>query len=172
MLGIVAFTSYGKVRSFSFTEDHSKFSAELVRQGRMTASQVAAAQKSDAVTRALGVYAHVQVDTFDFELAAGDKFFASNARDLGKCHQHPRNLRSSRGKRIRAIMRLPLSSICAMPEITAKMPRHCSCESSRPEAKWMLRTLMTCRSNSQAAQTNSPLQAPVVRPTRGRTQCE
>ncbi|MGB0646416.1 MAG: cyclic nucleotide-binding domain-containing protein [Bradymonadia bacterium] len=55
------------------TEDHS-LSAELVRQGRMTASQVAVAQKTDSVTRALGVYAHVQVDTFDFELAAGDSF--------------------------------------------------------------------------------------------------
>ncbi len=55
------------------TEDHSLM-AELVRQGRMTQAQITAAKTSESVTRALGIYAHVQVDTFDFELAAGDSF--------------------------------------------------------------------------------------------------
>ena len=30
--------------------------------------------QSDSLTRCLGLYPHVQVDTFDFELAAGDTF--------------------------------------------------------------------------------------------------
>ena len=55
------------------TEDHSLL-AELVRQGRMSPEQALASKHSDSVTRALGIYAHVQVDTFDFELAAGDSF--------------------------------------------------------------------------------------------------
>lgn len=55
------------------TEDHSLF-AELIRQGRMRPTNANAAKHTDSVTRALGIYAHVQVDTFDFELAAGDSF--------------------------------------------------------------------------------------------------
>ena len=55
------------------TEDHSLF-AELIRQGRMRPTHANAAKHTDSVTRALGIYAHVQVDTFDFELAAGDSF--------------------------------------------------------------------------------------------------
>ena len=55
------------------TEDHSLF-AELIRQGRMRPTHANAAKHKDSLTRALGIHAHVQVDTFDFELAAGDSF--------------------------------------------------------------------------------------------------
>ena len=55
------------------TEDHSLVN-QLIRQGRMTPDEVKQASYKDAVTRAVGVYADVQVDTLDFELAAGDIF--------------------------------------------------------------------------------------------------
>jgi len=55
------------------TEDHSLIS-ELVRRGKLTPEEAENAAYKNAVTRAVGVYADVQVDTLDLELAAGDTF--------------------------------------------------------------------------------------------------
>ena len=55
------------------TEDHSLIS-ELVRRGKLTPAEAEKAAYKNAVTRAVGVYADVQVDTLDLELAAGDTF--------------------------------------------------------------------------------------------------
>ena len=56
------------------TEDHSLIN-ELIKQGRISPEQVKTTAYTNAITRAVGVYADVQVDTLDFELAAGDTFF-------------------------------------------------------------------------------------------------
>ena len=55
------------------TEDHSLIN-ELIKQGRISPDQVKTTAYTNAITRAVGVYADVQVDTLDFELAAGDTF--------------------------------------------------------------------------------------------------
>lgn len=58
------------------TEDHS-LSNELLRRGAAVRDQVGASalhQYKNAVTRAVGVYASVEVDTFDFDILPGDRF--------------------------------------------------------------------------------------------------
>jgi serine/threonine protein phosphatase PrpC len=58
------------------TEDHSLVN-ELIRRGKVTRETLAKSPYSaykNAVTRALGVYETVQVDTIDFELLPGDQF--------------------------------------------------------------------------------------------------
>ncbi len=58
------------------TEDHSLMN-ELVRRGKLKRDQVESSpykQFKNAVTRAVGVYASVEVDTFDFDILPGDRF--------------------------------------------------------------------------------------------------
>jgi serine/threonine protein phosphatase PrpC/CRP-like cAMP-binding protein len=55
------------------TQDHSLIN-ELLKRGRMTPDQVAKLNMKNAVTRAVGVYESVEVDTLDFDLLAGDRF--------------------------------------------------------------------------------------------------
>ncbi len=58
------------------TEDHSLVN-ELIRRGKVTRETLAKSPYSaykNAVTRALGVYETVQVDTMDFEALPGDQF--------------------------------------------------------------------------------------------------
>ncbi len=55
------------------TDDHSLIN-ELIRRGRLRPQDAKRAPYKNAVTRAVGVYADVQVDTLDFELANGDAF--------------------------------------------------------------------------------------------------
>ena len=55
------------------TEDHSLLN-QLIKQGRIHPSQAKANKYSNAITRAVGVYPDVQVDTLDFELATEDAF--------------------------------------------------------------------------------------------------
>jgi serine/threonine protein phosphatase PrpC len=58
------------------TEDHSLIN-ELIRHGKVTHETLAAspyASYKNAVTRALGVYETVQVDTIDLEILPGDQF--------------------------------------------------------------------------------------------------
>ncbi|MCB9549612.1 MAG: Stp1/IreP family PP2C-type Ser/Thr phosphatase [Myxococcales bacterium] len=55
------------------TEDHSLIN-ELIKRGRLRPEDAARAPYRNAVTRAVGVHADVQVDTMSFELAAGDRF--------------------------------------------------------------------------------------------------
>ncbi len=58
------------------TEDHSLLN-ELVRRGKIKREEFENSpykQFKNAVTRAVGVYAQVEVDTFDFDILAGDRF--------------------------------------------------------------------------------------------------
>src|SRR5262249_49360488 len=58
------------------TEDHSLMN-ELVRRGKLNREQIESSpykQYKNAVTRAVGVYASVEVDTFDFDILPGDRF--------------------------------------------------------------------------------------------------
>jgi serine/threonine protein phosphatase PrpC len=58
------------------TEDHSLMN-ELVRRGKLNREQLESSpykQYKNAVTRAVGVYSSVEVDTFDFDILPGDRF--------------------------------------------------------------------------------------------------
>src|ERR1043165_4792690 len=58
------------------TEDHSLMN-ELVRRGKLNREQIETSpykQYKNAVTRAVGVYGSVEVDTFDFDMLPGDRF--------------------------------------------------------------------------------------------------
>ncbi|MCS6798603.1 MAG: Stp1/IreP family PP2C-type Ser/Thr phosphatase [Myxococcota bacterium] len=55
------------------TEDHSLVN-ELLRRGRLTREQIEKVQYKNAVTRAVGVYESVEVDTLDFDVLPGDRF--------------------------------------------------------------------------------------------------
>ncbi len=58
------------------TEDHSLMN-ELVRRGKLNREQIETSpykQYKNAVTRAVGVYSSVEVDTFDFDILPGDRF--------------------------------------------------------------------------------------------------
>jgi serine/threonine protein phosphatase PrpC/CRP-like cAMP-binding protein len=55
------------------TEDHSLIN-ELLRRGRLTREQIDKLQYKNAVTRAVGVYESVEVDTLDFDVLKGDRF--------------------------------------------------------------------------------------------------
>jgi len=58
------------------TEDHSLMN-ELVRRGKLNREQIESSpykKYKNAVTRAVGVYGSVEVDTFDFDILPGDRF--------------------------------------------------------------------------------------------------
>jgi serine/threonine protein phosphatase PrpC/CRP-like cAMP-binding protein len=55
------------------TEDHSLIN-ELLRRGRLSREQIEKLQYKNAVTRAVGVYESVDVDTLDFDVLKGDRF--------------------------------------------------------------------------------------------------
>nr|HEX4317687.1 cyclic nucleotide-binding domain-containing protein [Kofleriaceae bacterium] len=58
------------------TEDHSLMN-ELVRRGKLNREQIESSpykQYKNAVTRAVGVYGSVEVDTFDFDILPGDRY--------------------------------------------------------------------------------------------------
>ncbi len=60
----------------ALTEDHSLLN-ELVRRGKLNKNEIDASpyrQYKNSVTRAVGVYASVEVDTFDFDILPGDRF--------------------------------------------------------------------------------------------------
>jgi serine/threonine protein phosphatase PrpC len=62
------------------TEDHSLMN-ELVRRGKLNREQIDSSpykQYMNAVTRAVGVYASVEVDTFDFDILPGDRFLMAS----------------------------------------------------------------------------------------------
>ena len=63
-------------QTHQLTEDHSLMN-ELVRRGKIRAEDFETSpykQFKNAVTRAVGVYASVEVDTFDFDILPGDQF--------------------------------------------------------------------------------------------------
>jgi serine/threonine protein phosphatase PrpC len=63
-------------QAHQLTEDHSLMN-ELVRRGKIRREEFDTSpykQFKNAVTRAVGVYASVEVDTFDFDILPGDRF--------------------------------------------------------------------------------------------------
>jgi serine/threonine protein phosphatase PrpC/CRP-like cAMP-binding protein len=65
----------GKVQQI--TEDHTVYN-ELVRRGRLTREQIEKVAQKNAVTRAVGVYERVDVDTLMIELLPGDQFLLAS----------------------------------------------------------------------------------------------
>jgi serine/threonine protein phosphatase PrpC len=53
------------------TEDHTVYN-ELIKRGKLTKEQIDKVQQKNAITRAVGVYERVDVDTLVIELTAGD----------------------------------------------------------------------------------------------------
>jgi serine/threonine protein phosphatase PrpC len=53
------------------TEDHTVYN-ELIKRGKLTREQIDKVQQKNAITRAVGVYERVEVDTLVVELIAGD----------------------------------------------------------------------------------------------------
>jgi serine/threonine protein phosphatase PrpC len=53
------------------TEDHTVYN-ELIKRGKLTREQIEKVQQKNAITRAVGVYERVEVDTLVIELTAGD----------------------------------------------------------------------------------------------------
>jgi serine/threonine protein phosphatase PrpC len=53
------------------TEDHTVYN-ELIKRGKLTREQIEKVQQKNAITRAVGVYERVEVDTLVVELIAGD----------------------------------------------------------------------------------------------------
>jgi serine/threonine protein phosphatase PrpC len=67
-------------QSHVLTEDHSLMN-ELVRRGKLNREQIESSpykQYKNAVTRAVGVYGSVEVDTFDFDILPGDRFLLAS----------------------------------------------------------------------------------------------
>ena len=58
---------------FQLTDDHSLI-RELIRSKRLTPEEAENSPYRNALTRAVGVYADVEVDLLDFEVAEGDRF--------------------------------------------------------------------------------------------------
>ena len=65
----------GEVRQL--TEDHSLVNA-LIKEGRLKAEDAAAVEFKNAVTRAVGVYEGVDVDTLVFPVVPGDQFLLAS----------------------------------------------------------------------------------------------
>ncbi|GAC1352205.1 MAG: hypothetical protein NVSMB1_12750 [Polyangiales bacterium] len=55
------------------TEDHTVFN-ELIKRGKLTRDQIAKVAHKNAITRAVGVYERVEVDTLAIEILPGDVF--------------------------------------------------------------------------------------------------
>ncbi len=65
----------GKIQQI--TEDHTVYN-ELIRRGRLTKEQIEKVAQKNAVTRAVGVYERVEVDTLMLELLPGDQFLLAS----------------------------------------------------------------------------------------------
>ena len=55
------------------TEDHTVIN-ELIKRGKLTRDQIEKVAQKNAITRALGVYERVEVDTLSIEMLPGDQF--------------------------------------------------------------------------------------------------
>jgi PPM family protein phosphatase len=59
------------------TEDHTVFN-ELVKRGKLTREQIEKVAQKNAITRAVGVYERVEVDTLTIEVLPGDQFLLAS----------------------------------------------------------------------------------------------
>jgi serine/threonine protein phosphatase PrpC len=60
-------------RVHQLTEDHSLIN-ELIKRGKLKKEEAGSSPYKNAVTRAVGVYPSVEVDTLDFDVLPGDQF--------------------------------------------------------------------------------------------------
>src|SRR2546423_1169147 len=73
----------GKVQQL--TEDHTVFN-ELIKRGKLTRDQIERVAHKNAITRAVGVYERVEIDTLLIELLAGDQFLLASDGLHGYVH--------------------------------------------------------------------------------------
>jgi serine/threonine protein phosphatase PrpC/CRP-like cAMP-binding protein len=59
------------------TEDHTVFN-ELVKRGKLSREQIEKVAQKNAITRAVGVYERVEVDTLTIEVLPGDQFLLAS----------------------------------------------------------------------------------------------
>ncbi len=59
------------------TEDHTVYN-ELVKRGKLTKDQIEKVAQKNAITRAVGVYERVEVDTLFIEVLPGDQFLLAS----------------------------------------------------------------------------------------------
>ena len=59
-------------KTHQLTQDHT-LQNELLKRGRLTAEEIGRVKQRNALTRAIGVYANVDVDTLDFDILPGDR---------------------------------------------------------------------------------------------------
>ncbi len=59
------------------TEDHTVFN-ELIKRGKLTREQIDKVAQKNAITRAVGVYERVEVDTLTIEVLPGDQFLLAS----------------------------------------------------------------------------------------------
>jgi serine/threonine protein phosphatase PrpC/CRP-like cAMP-binding protein len=59
------------------TEDHTVYN-ELVKRGKLTKEQIEKVAQKNAITRAVGVYERVEVDTLTIEVLPGDQFLLAS----------------------------------------------------------------------------------------------
>lgn len=59
------------------TEDHTVFN-ELVKRGKLSRDQIEKVAQKNAITRAVGVYERVEVDTLTLEVLPGDQFLLAS----------------------------------------------------------------------------------------------
>lgn len=64
-------------RVIQLSEDHSLIN-ELIKRGKLTAATAEDSPYKNAVTRAVGVYESVEVDTMDFDVLPGDQFLLAS----------------------------------------------------------------------------------------------
>jgi serine/threonine protein phosphatase PrpC len=77
------------------TEDHTVFN-ELIKRGKLTREQIDKVQQKNAITRAVGVYERVEVDTLVLDLIDGDVLILASDGLHGYL-ESPDELRSSLG---------------------------------------------------------------------------
>ena len=65
----------GKIQQV--TEDHTVYN-ELVKRGKLTRDQIEKVAQKNAITRAVGVYERVEVDTLTLEVLPGDQFLLAS----------------------------------------------------------------------------------------------
>ncbi|HEY4122334.1 MAG TPA: Stp1/IreP family PP2C-type Ser/Thr phosphatase [Byssovorax sp.] len=59
------------------TEDHTVYN-ELIKRGKLTKDQIEKVAQKNAITRAVGVYERVEVDTLTIEVLPGDQFLLAS----------------------------------------------------------------------------------------------
>ncbi len=75
------------------TEDHTVFN-ELIKRGKLSSEQIEKVAQKNAITRAVGVYERVEVDTLAIEVLPGDQFVLALGRAARATSTDPTELRA------------------------------------------------------------------------------